>query len=110
MLDPRLQGGTYGGDVWVSPPTYVGATAQDTVQARAFVVDESGTPTGDVPDWTASSPDMVVVTPARGVEVTITVQRAGRSRVDVRARGLSRALVVEATASGGAIVQLQISQ
>jgi hypothetical protein len=110
MLDPRLQGGTYGGDVWVSPTTYVGATAQVTVQARAVVVDANGTPTNDVPEWTASDPDMIAVTPARAAEVTIAVQRAGVSRLDVTSPGLSKELVVNATGSAGAVVQVLISQ
>ncbi len=28
-LDPRLSGPTYGGERWISPPTYMGANAQD---------------------------------------------------------------------------------
>jgi hypothetical protein len=32
-LDPRLSGPTYGGERWVSPPTYTAASAQDVVEA-----------------------------------------------------------------------------
>src|SRR5574342_139624 len=43
-LDPRLSGPTYGGERWVSPATYMGASAQDAVEVRARTVDARGAP------------------------------------------------------------------
>jgi len=96
--------------VWVSPPTYVGATAQDTVEARALAVDANGQPTNDSPDWIASDPDMITVTPGPATEVTIAVKRAGKSQLHVTSPGLAKDLLVKATSAGGAVVQVEISQ
>jgi hypothetical protein len=96
--------------VWVSPPTYIGATAQDTIEARAVAVDASGTLTNVSPDWIPSDPDMVAVTPGRGTQVTISVKRAGESLLSVIAPEASKELRVQASAVGGAVAQVTISQ
>jgi hypothetical protein len=108
-LDPRLSGPTYGGERWVSPPTYTGASAQDTVEARALAVDASRRPTKVTPEWTPSDPDMVTVSPPRGEQVKITVKRAGESSVTVKSGGASRKLVVKAVQTNGNW-QVSISQ
>jgi hypothetical protein len=108
-LDPRLSGPTYGGERWVSPPTYRGAAAQDTVEARAAAVDAAGRPLQIEVQWTASDPEKVAITPTRGARVQITAKRAGESVVTVSAGGSSRKLTVKAVEANG-IRQLIISQ
>jgi hypothetical protein len=109
-LDPRLNGGTYGGEIWVSPPTYTGATAQDTVEARARGIDGKGALTSISPDWIPSDPDMITVSPRRGDQVTITVKRAGESKLNVTSQGSSKELLIRSGSSGGAVTQVEISQ
>jgi hypothetical protein len=108
-LDPRLSGGTYGGERWVSPPTYTGLRAQNTVEVRARVFDAAGAPMNISPEWKPENPDMVSVTPGDGERVTITVQGAGESRLKVTADGASRVLLVTAKSANDAL-QVEISQ
>ncbi len=108
-LDPRLAGPTYGGDRWVSPPTYTGASAQNTVEAMARAVDAGGRPTKASVEWTSSDPDMVTASPPRGEQVKITVRRAGKSSLTVVSGGASRNLTVEAAQTKG-VWHLSISQ
>jgi len=95
-LDPRLSGGSYGGEKWVSPPTYLGAAAQDTVEIKARGTDERGRPVRVRPTWVASDPSMVTLSPSQGEEVRLTVLRAGQSTVEVTSAGLSKRLAVRA--------------
>ena len=108
-LDPRLSGPTYGGERWVSPPTYTGASAQDAVEARASAFDAQGSPTKASLDWSPSDPEMVTVAPSRGEQVKITVRRAGESNVTVRSGGATRKLVVKVVERNGSR-QVTISQ
>lgn len=108
-LDPRLSGPTYGGEHWVSPQTYRGASAQDTVEVRASAVDARGRLVKISPGWKVSDAEMVTVSPPRGDRVTIAVKRAGESSVTVAQDGTSRTLSVKATQTNG-IVQVIISQ
>jgi len=109
-LDPRLSEPTYGrGERWASPTTYIGANAQDTVEARAQGVDVKGGPTKISPEWIPSDPEMVTVSPSQGDQVKITVHRAGESKLKVTAHGFSKELVVKAKYLGPAI-QVQITQ
>lgn len=108
-LDSRLLGGTYGGVPWVSPTTYVGANAQDTVEAKAQAVDAQGKPVRINPAWIPAAPDMVAVWPGQGEMVKITVKRPGQSKLTVTAQGFSKELLIKAKAVGKAI-QLEISQ
>ena len=101
-LDPRLSGATYGGERWVSPPTYQGSNGQSAVEARAVTLDASGRPTRATIDWKASDPEMVTVSPARGGQVTITVKRTGESNLTLTAGAVSRKLAVKAVDSNGA--------
>jgi hypothetical protein len=110
-LDPRLTRGLYMGERWVSPPTY--SIAQEgpsvTVDARAQVLDAQGLPTNIGPEWTPADPGMVTVSPARGNQVTITVQRVGESSLTVASQGAARELAVKATRLGDAL-QVEIAQ
>lgn len=107
-LDPRLRDSTYGGDLWVSPPTYMGANAQATVEAKAQVIGAQGQPAKASLEWIPSDPDMVTVSPSQGDQVKITVHRAGESKLKVACQGFSRELVVKAKYFGKAI-QVQIT-
>ena len=108
-LDPRLSGPTYGGERWISPLTYMGATAQDTVEARAQAVDAKGRPANITPEWIPSDPEMVTVSPSQGHRVTITVKRAGESKLKVVSQELSKELVVKAKYMGE-IIFVEIAQ
>jgi hypothetical protein len=108
-LDPRLSGGTYGGERWISPPTYTGLRAQNTVDVRATVFDTAGMPMNINPEWRPDNPAMVSVAPGDGERVTITVQGAGESRLKVTADGASRELLITAKSENDAL-QVKISQ
>ncbi|HEY6100913.1 MAG TPA: hypothetical protein VIW03_15855 [Anaeromyxobacter sp.] len=108
-LDPRLSGPTYGGERWVSPPTYTGASGQVTVEARALAADARGRPLKSAPEWTPSDPEMVAVSPPRGEQVRLTVKRAGESSVIVTSGGASRKLTVKAVQANG-IWRVDVSQ
>ena len=84
-LDPRLTRSLYMGDRWFSPATFT--TTQDVdrinVEVRAVGRDARGQDARIDPEWIATDPKMVTVSPARGNQVTITVHRAGETRLRV---------------------------
>jgi FKBP-type peptidyl-prolyl cis-trans isomerase FklB len=108
-LDPRLSGPTYGGEHWVSPSIYTGVNAQTTVEARAVGSGYMGQPVNIAPEWTASDPGMVNVSPVQGNAVTIKVLHAGESKLKVASAGVSRELSIKAKDSDGGL-QVQIAQ
>lgn len=108
-LDPRLSGATYGGERWVSPSTYQGSTGQSTVEVKGSLVDAGGRPTKATIDWKPSDPEMVIVSPARGERVTITVKRVGETSLTLTSGAVSRKLTVKAVDRNGAR-QLTITQ
>jgi FKBP-type peptidyl-prolyl cis-trans isomerase FklB len=81
---------------WVMASSFAGATAQDTIEIRAQGVNAAGRPTKINPQWTASDPQMVTVSPAQGDDVKITVHNAGESKLEIADRGLSKQLMVTA--------------
>lgn len=100
-LDPRVLGPTYGGEHWVSPPTYAGAQAQGAVETMARAVDARGAPVRTDPEWTVSDPEILTVSPPRGRRVTITAKRPGASTVTVKAGGSSRTFTFKAEKPDG---------
>lgn len=108
-LDPRVLGPTYGGEHWVSPPTYTGARAQGVVETAARAVDARGAPVRTDPEWTVSDPELLSVSPPRGRRVTITARRPGVSTVTVKAGGSSRTFTFRAEKPGGSW-QVTVSQ
>ena len=108
-LDPRLSGPTYGGERWISPPTYTGAADQDTVEVRAQGLDAKGNLIRISPEWTPADPEMVTVSPSQGDAVTITVKRAGESKLKVSSQGVSKELQINAKPAGNAL-QVEIVQ
>lgn len=106
-VDPRLTRGLYMGDRWISPSIYVGAKGQDMVEARVVARDARGNPMAELPRWIPADPSMVTVAPTVGSEVHITVNRAGESRVQVVAGGITEELIVKAMRSGE-VIKLQI--
>jgi len=108
-VDPRLTSGVYGGERWVSPSTYVGATAQHTIETKAVGIDAKGKPIRISPDWTPSEPEMVAVSPNSGDAVTITVKRVGESRLVIKTHQISRELAIKAASPNG-FMQIEITQ
>jgi FKBP-type peptidyl-prolyl cis-trans isomerase len=108
-VDPRLTSGVYGGERWISPSTYMGATAQHTVETKAVGIGANGNPIRINPDWIPSEPDMVTVSPNSGDAVTITVKRAGESRLVIKAQQISRDLAIKAASQNG-FMQIEITQ
>jgi hypothetical protein len=110
-LDPRIFSGNYGGERWVSPPTYTGASAQDTVESRVDGIDAMGQRVRITPKWTPADPEMVEVSPREGNAVKITVKRAGESKLIVAAQGISRELLIKGKSLANGIgMQVEISQ
>jgi FKBP-type peptidyl-prolyl cis-trans isomerase len=105
-LDPRLTGGTYGGEQWVSPPTFSSPAqggSEATIETRVQSVDARGRAASAKPRWVVAEPDMVEVQ-ARGEDVyAITVKRPGESRLEARAGGASLELTVTARRVGEAL-------
>jgi FKBP-type peptidyl-prolyl cis-trans isomerase len=95
-LDPRVADPTHGGNRWVSPPTYFGANAQDTIEAMAQGVDRKGAAARISPNWIPSDPGMVSVSRGQGNQVKIVVKRAGESKLTVAAGAVSTDLIVQA--------------
>lgn len=108
-LDPRLASGVYGGELWVSPANYTGATAQDTVEIKALGVDAKGNSISISPEWFPSDPEMVAVSPSQGEQVKITVKRPGQSSLKVVSQGVSKELAIKAENKGTAM-QVEIVQ
>jgi hypothetical protein len=113
-LDPRLTRSLYMGDRWVSPPTYSGLQEGEfSVQARAQGHDAGGRPVAATLNWRSADPQIVSVAPGQGNAVTITVHRAGESRVRVTLENASKEVIVSKelpiTAwSQGAAIQAEI--
>jgi hypothetical protein len=107
-LDPRLTAG-YGGDRWVSPPTYtrVGDAKRAVIEARAQA--QSATQEAGALQWTSSDPAMVHVTPDKGGAVSITVTRAGASKIRITSGDITKELAVKAEHRNDAL-QVEISQ
>lgn len=111
-LDAQLSGPTYGGERWLSPPTFTAGAQAGTVgsvDVKVRGVDARGKAVKIVPEWTAADPGMVTVRPGPKEEFRITVTRAGESKLTVASQGFSKELVVKAKQLGSTI-QVEISQ
>lgn len=116
-LDPRLSGGTYGGEHWVSPPTFSSAAqlgTEATLETRVRVVDNQGVPVKTALSWTAADASLVSVSPVSPGEtdhVQITVKRIGETKLVITAAGATKELRVKATAiANGRGIQVDIAQ
>jgi FKBP-type peptidyl-prolyl cis-trans isomerase FklB len=98
--DPRAVDPFRGIGPWVTGSNYGGATAQDTVEARAEGVDAAGKSAKISPRWISSDPEMVTVSPSQGDYVQIKVHRPGESKLKITYRGVSKELVVRAKYEG----------
>jgi hypothetical protein len=110
-LDPRLTRSLYLGDRWVSPARFSappqGKTT--TIQASARGIDASGKRVGIAPEWAPSDPAMVQVKKGASGDVSITVKRAGASKLRVAFQGITKELAVKASSQGEALA-VEISQ
>jgi FKBP-type peptidyl-prolyl isomerase-like protein len=109
-MDPRLTA-SYGGDRWVSPPTYtrVGDAKGAAIETRAQAHGANPTAKPASLQWTPSDPGMVQVTPDTGGAVTITVKHAGASIIHVASGEVTKELAVKAETRNEAL-QVEISQ
>jgi FKBP-type peptidyl-prolyl cis-trans isomerase len=108
-MDPRLSGGSYGGERWISPPTYTGASGQDVIEARASGVGAQGQAIPISPKWIASDPAMVTISPYQGEQVKITVKGVGESKVQVTADGVTKELLIKGENLPSKAIQVQIT-
>ena len=108
-LDPRLSGGVYGGDRWVSVPTYTKVGEGRTCTFEARIQNASVDEKAPAPTWTAADPDMVRIDPGQGMQVKLLVQRAGETRVHVESDAGARDLTIKAVYRNN-VLQAEISQ
>jgi hypothetical protein len=96
QVDPRVTKGLYMGERWVSSATYSSASAADgeAIEIAARVRGQAAARPAAL-EWSASDPQMVTVTPARGPDVTISVRSAGESTVTVTDGERSSAFAVK---------------
>jgi FKBP-type peptidyl-prolyl cis-trans isomerase FklB len=98
--DPRVTDPYRGLGPWVTGPSYTSAAAQEAVETKARVVDAKGAPVKATPEWIASDPEMVTVSPTRGDQVTIAVHRTGESQLRLNAGRFSKELTIRAKYEG----------
>lgn len=101
-LDPRLAGGTYGGERWIKGPSYT-SSAQP---GPAAVIEAKAAAT----KWTASDPSMVTVAPVSPGRVRITVRKPGESRLTLSDEHAMTELVVRGRSVGNSALQVEIAQ
>jgi len=104
-LDSQLTSGLYMGDRWVSPPTFDFVQEGDTftVEVKAEGFDENGQILSINPEWIPEDPDMVKVMPSQGNMITITIQRAGESSLQVSSQMGSKTLSIQSSYQNNAI-------
>ncbi len=111
-LDPWLISGNYGSGFWASPPVLGPATQGGgifTLETRAEGLDAQGQPVAVNPQWIASDPGMVTVSPGQGSQVTITIQGAGQSTLRLASDTVTKDLVIKAASQGG-VLTVEIAQ
>ncbi len=115
-MDPLVFGGTYGGERWVSPPTFSSPARpgrEATVEARVRGMDAAGRPVKVSPDWIPADAEMVTVVPASDGSldhVRVIVRKLGESKLRVVSGGTSKELLVTAKAAGANAMQVTITQ
>jgi hypothetical protein len=110
--DPRLSDPTYGGQRWISTPTFTSALqggTEATVEAKAVGIGANGRRTEASAKWTPADPETVTVTPGSRNVVKITVHRAGDSKLTVASNGVSKELLIKAKYVGNATL-VEITQ
>lgn len=106
--EARLARDSHMGDAWVS--TYSGVQEGElTVEARVQARNGKGQAVDIRPEWTPADPSTVVVSPAEGNAVKITVRGSGESNLTVAGPGFSKDLWISAKYQGSAI-EVRISQ
>jgi FKBP-type peptidyl-prolyl cis-trans isomerase FklB len=80
------------------------------VDVRVEGWDASARPVKVSPEWTASDPEMVTVTPGQRSEFRITVKGPGESKLTIGAQGVSREVLVKAKTLPHNAIQVEIIQ
>jgi hypothetical protein len=115
-LDPLLSGPTYGGERWVSQPTYMSAVQpgrEGNVEAKAEVMEPSGRMAPIKPEWIPADPGMITVVSvgdARLGHVKMTVRHSGESKVKVVWQSASKELLVKARSVNNEAMHVVIEQ
>jgi len=115
-LDPRLSGGTYGGERWVSPATFTSPAQEGTetkIDAKVTALDGRGAPVRIEPTWAATDPSMVTVapvSPGKADHLMITVKHVGETKLTISALGVSKELRIKATSTDSPALRVTISQ
>lgn len=105
-MDSKLLGPTYGGERWVSPPTYeilVGEGAPYSIEAKAVAYGQDAVQQPVSLDWVSENPEMVSITSIKGKMVRITVQGEGQTQIQVSGPDFSKTLTVRAEYRNSAI-------
>ena len=96
-LDRHLTAGIHMGERWVSPETFhstLQVGRQATVEIRAVGLTAQRQPVDIVPLWLSADTDRVTVSQATGANVTLHVQDAGETILQVALLGVSNELTV----------------
>ena len=99
-LDPRLTRGSYIGDRWVSPPTYIRVLQHpgQSIEARTQWLDATGRPIAIDTEWVSADPAIASVSTGDvWGEIAITIAGEGTTAIDGRAGSTSKRMVVTAT-------------
>jgi len=110
-LDSRLSGPTYGGERWVPAPYGpIAYSGTYTLEARTYRVDSLGVQIAVDAEWIPEDPKLVTVSPARGNQVTITLQGLGETSLLVKTEGTSKKLYIKTTAQNELVQTVEITQ
>ena len=101
----------YMGEVWASPPRFIGIQAgkKFEVSARAWGLDGGPNLRKIEPTWGTSDGKLMVVSPNQGQRVKLTVLKAGQGELLVTLGNLSKRLKVKAEYHDEAL-QVEISR
>jgi hypothetical protein len=110
-LDARLFGPMYGGERWVPPPYGpIAYSGTYTLEARTYYIDPDGREVGVDAEWIPEDPKLVTVSPARGNQVTITLQGLGETSLLLKTDGTSKKLYIKTTAQNELVQTVEITQ
>lgn len=115
-MDPRVLGGSYGGERWIAGQRFSSAVQQGTevtIEAKVRGRDAGGKTVPIDPAWVAEDADMVAVSPVAGTEldhVQLTVKKLGECTLRVGSPEAWKELRVTAKAVGTNAMVVTITQ